>query len=194
MINRFAFAAVLMVGATLLAGCYTQLGYDTTSRIAPRGMNKINEADTLNEREEAADDQAGVERQTEVEEDGGYYSRRARAYDRYIPYYDGYYSSDPYPYYGYYSPYYSYYPYYRNYGYWRPYSYGRKHRSDYAPRYYKNRDFHHGKRRSRNHRGVNSRRSVSDRPIRKADSESDQTTPKENNSRRRESRSYKRRR
>ena len=193
--NGFVFTAVLLVVPILLIGCYTQLGYNTASRITHRGVSQNDEAMTPDEREDNGDDQTRIEDQTETEEDWGYYGRRKRTYDRHIPYYDGYYYSDPYPYYGYYSPYYSYYPYYRNYGYryWDSYRYGRRHYRQPSPRYYKNRDFHHGKRRSRSHRGAESQRSSSDRPIRKMDSESSRTTPKEDNSRRRDSRRYKRR-
>ena len=189
--NTFVLVATSLVVPILLVGCYTQLGHYTVSRTGPREAGRIDDVRTLNENQEEGNDHTGIDRQTETEEDEGYYGRRGRTYDRYIPYYDGYYFSDPYPYYGYYS---TYYPYYRNYGYWAPYRHGRRRYRQYVPRYYKNRDFHHGKKRSRSHRGVDSRRSSSDRPIRKADIESNPTSPNEDNSRRGESRMYKRRR
>ena len=189
---RFAITAVLLVAPIFLVGCYTQLAYNTASRITPRGTNQLDEAKTLNENEDNGDGQTGVEHQSETEEEG-YYGRRKRTYDRHIPYYDGYYFSDPYPYYGYYSPYYSYYPYYQNYGYRNSYWYGRRRHRDYAPRYYKNRDFHQGDRRSRSHRGVDSQRSSSHRPSQKMDRELDRTSPKEDSSRHRELRRYQRR-
>ena len=99
---RFAITAVLLVAPIFLVGCYTQLAYNTASRITPRGTNQLDEAKTLNENEDNGDGQTGVEHQSETEEEG-YYGRRKRTYDRHIPYYDGYYFSDPYPYYGYYS-------------------------------------------------------------------------------------------
>ena len=189
--NTFVLVAALLVIPILLVGCYTQLGYYTAARTSSREADRIDKARVLNENQEGGDDYAGIERQTETEESEGYYGRRKRTYDRHIPYYDGYYFSAPYPYYGYYS---AYYPYYRNYGYWDPYRYGQRRYRQYVPRYYKVRDFHHGKRRSRSPRGVESRRSSSDRPIRRADIESDPASPKEDSSRRRESRRYKRRR
>ena len=191
--NKFAFTAVLLVMSILLAGCYTQLGYHAASRITPRGADQIDETKTLNEHEEDGEDQASVEPQTETVEDGGYYGHRKRTYDRHIPYYDRHYFSDPYPYYGYYSPYYPYYPYYRDYGYWNPYRYGQRHHRYYAPRYYTNRDFHHGKRRSRSHRGADSQRSFSDRPSQKMDNESNRTSPKRDSSEPRKLRRYQRR-
>ena len=190
---RFAITAVLLVAPIFLVGCYTQLAYNTASRITPRGTNQLDEAKTLNENEDNGDGQTGVEHQSETEEEEGYYGRRKRTYDRHIPYYDGYYFSDPYPYYGYYSPYYSYYPYYQNYGYRNSYWYGRRHHRDYSPRYYKNRDFHQGDRRSRSHQGVDSQRSSSNRPSQKMDRELDRTSPKEDSSRHRELRRYQRR-
>ena len=201
MINKLAFTTALLVAPILLVGCFTQLGYDTAPRMPPRGTNQIDESETLNKHEDIEDHQASVEEESETEKDGGYYGRRKRNYDRHIPYYDGYHYSEPYPYYySYYSPYYSYYPYYsyhpyyRSYGYRNSYRYGRKHHRRYTPRYYKNRDFHHGKGRTRSHRGVGNRRSSSDRPSPKMDRESDRTTPKDGTLRRRESRRYQRRR
>lgn len=188
--NRFVHTAVLLVMPILLVGCYTQLGYNASSQITPRGVDQIKEAEN---------NQVKIEEQTETDEDGGYYGHRKRTYDRHIPYYDGYYFSDPYPYYSYYSPYYSYYPhysYYRNYGYryWDSYRYGRRHYRQYSPRYYKNRDFHHGKQRSRSHRGAESQRSSSDRPSLKMDSHSERDTQNEDSSKLKDSRRYRRRR
>lgn len=123
----------------------------------------------------------GVEREdtdadrVHVEEDEGYYGRRKPAYSRYPRYhrpyyryhrpfyYDYYYPPTYryYPYYPYYSygGYYSFYPYrpYRYSGYHRHYGgkYGRHHRygGTRSSRTYKNRDAHHGKKRSRQYRG-----------------------------------------
>ncbi|MDE0298047.1 MAG: hypothetical protein OXN17_05405 [Candidatus Poribacteria bacterium] len=195
----FALTVALLLSPILFVGCYTQLGYDTAPRIATRGTNQIDKEKTSVEHEDDGDDQASEEHQTESDEDEGYYGRRKRTYDRFIPYYDGYHESELYPHHGYYSPYYSYYPYYsydpyyRNYGYWNPYWYGRRSYRHNTPRYYKNRDFHHGKRRSLSHRGADSHRPSSDRPFQKMDSDSDGTSPIEENTRRRESRRFKRR-
>ncbi len=123
----------------------------------------------------------GVEREdtgadrVDVEEDKGYYGRHKPAYRRYpryhrpyyryhTPYYYDYYHPPTYryyPHYPYYSygGYYSFYPYrpYRYSGYHRHYggNYGRHHRygGTRSSRTYKNRDAHHGKKRSRQYRG-----------------------------------------
>ena len=177
--QNLALTAVLLLAVLIAAGCYTQVGYYESrfdKRSAYHRHNKDAAAQSKHDKQPRLEleTENGVEREdadadrVDVEEDEGYYGRRKPVYRRSPRYYrsdyhDYYYPPTYlyYPYYPYYSygGYYSFYPYrpYRYSGYHRHYGrkYGRHHRygGTRSSRTYKNRDVHHGKKRSRQYRG-----------------------------------------
>ena len=177
--KNLALTTALLLAALITAGCYTQVGYYESrfdKRTAYHRQNKQTAAEAKHEKqarlesesEKAVEHDDSDAAHADVEEDEGYYGRRKPVYRRAAPYYrphyhDYYYPPTYlyYPYYPYYSygGYYSFYPYrpYRYSGYHRHYGgkSGRHHRygGTRSSRTYKNRDAHHGKKRSRQHRG-----------------------------------------
>ena len=177
--KNLALTAALLLAVLIAAGCYTQVGYYESrfdKRASYHRHNQEMAAEPKHDKQSRLESETeeGVEHEdsdaerVDVEEDEGYYGRRKPVYRRYPryhrPYYHDYYYPPNYlyyPYYPYYSygGYYSFYPYrpYRYSGYYRHYGgkYGRHHRygGTRSSRTYKNREVHHGKKRSQQYRG-----------------------------------------
>ena len=184
---QLTFVLLSLLAVVAFAGCYTQLGYHTSSdyygRVHYERQEGLTKEETETEHADAADSDASELKQADDEDSEGYYGRRKRSYRTTYtsPYrYDSYWvPAGPYPYYAYppiwYSPYrpfyrYGYYhgyraPYYRYDSGYYPYRnvYRRYHRgSRYTPlsrRTYKKSDLRleNQNRRSRSSRSVTSR-------------------------------------
>jgi len=186
MMNKLAFTCALLLITVMFIGCYTQLAYYEAPRpVRQKVYNRQEEKGIEREQNQQAPAEE-VEGETDSEtepEDEGYYGHRKPTYDEYAPYYDNYYPA-PYPY-PYYQPYYSAYPYYGYrgpyYGYYGDsyghYGYASPHYGGYLRGPYRTGDFHRNTPRSRSYRGVESRRSSSQRPRRSMENDTSNPPP-----------------